>query len=297
MRASRTFLVVASIFLLVCLAWAEDPWKEKLWTEWTQDDVKKVLLKSPWVKSIRIGRIRPSGGDLMDKPVNTAGLNKNQAENEAVLLQGEGSVMPRPVTQGRSEAPPPGTAAGASRPVGAQQVVTLRWFSSRTVKQALIRNWQIQLEALPGPGTVEEVLRQQNPEAAQDTQQVARVKQQVGQKRVILQENIGQMQARLADDGSLFEIVVSPVILSESSRESLSDFTYLQPRKSKEKIPAAKIVPSGQSFIFYFPREVEGRPIIGPEEKKVRFHTKLGKQKIQTDFDLRKMLRNGQPDL
>lgn len=289
--------MVAVIFLLVCLAWAEDPWKKKPWTEWTQEDVKKILLKSPWVKSVRVGRARPSGPDLMDKPINTAGLNQNQAENEAVLLQGEGSVMPRPVTQGRSEAPPPGTPAGTARPFGSRAKLTLRWFSSRTVKEALIRNWQLQIEALPAPEMIAEVLRQQNPEAANDLQRLARVTRQVGQKRRILQENIEKMEERLAHSGSHYEMVVSPVILSESSRENLSDFTYLQPRKGKEKIPAVKIVPSGQSLIFYFPREVEGQPIFGPEEKKVRFHTRIGKQKIQADFDLRKMLRNGQPDL
>ncbi len=51
----RTTLLV---LLAASLLWAGEPWKEKPYTEWTGDDVKKILEDSPWaqkVKSYKMG--------------------------------------------------------------------------------------------------------------------------------------------------------------------------------------------------------------------------------------------------
>ena len=47
----------------------------------------------------------------------------------------------------------------------------------------------------------------------------------------------------------------------------------------------------------YFPREVDSRPVIEPDEKKVRFYCKAGNLETTKDFDLRKMVHDGKPDL
>ena len=48
---------------------------------------------------------------------------------------------------------------------------------------------------------------------------------------------------------------------------------------------------------FYFPREVDGQPLLGPAEKRVTFRWLLERLPVSGDFDLRKMARDGQPDL
>ncbi len=48
---------------------------------------------------------------------------------------------------------------------------------------------------------------------------------------------------------------------------------------------------------FYFPREVDGEPLLGPAEKKVAFRWLLKRMPVGADFDLSKMVRDGQPDL
>lgn len=297
MKPAKGFPTVAISLLAVCLAWAGDPWKEKSPAEWTQKDVQKILLKSPWVKNILVGRIRPSGSGAFDKPVNTAGLTKGQAENEAVLREAQGTMIPRPVTEGLAEAPPPNARRGPVQPSRARSRLTVRWFSSRTVREGLIRNWQLQLAGLPQPEQAGEILQRENPQAANDPKNVERLTRTVRQKRSILQQNIEQMQARLARPSPYYEIVVNPIVVSESSRRTLREVSYLQPKKSKAKIPAARIEVSGQSVIFYFPREMDGRPIIGTEEKKIRFFTKFGSRAVKTDFNLKKMVRDGAPDL
>lgn len=297
MKPAKIFHATMIGFLATCLAWAGDPWKEKTWTEWTQKDVEKILLNSPWAKNIYVNSRPFSGSGPMEKPINTAGLTKSQAENEAVLKEGQRPMNQSPVTEGRSEAPPPGSAARSGQGFGQRQKLTLRWFSSRTVRQGLIRNWQLQLNALPRNEEVQDFLQRQNPNVAQDPAALEQAKIRVEQRRAILRQNIAQMEARLGRPTEYFEVVVNPIFLSETSRENLSAVSYLQPKKSKEKIPPAIIESSGQSLIFYFPRQIEGRPVILPDEKKVRFRTKIGGREVKTDFDLRKMLRDGQLDL
>jgi len=47
---------------------------------------------------------------------------------------------------------------------------------------------------------------------------------------------------------------------------------------------------------FFFARQVDGKLVIGPDEKKVEFHCRSPKP-IKVTFDLHKMTRNGKPDL
>lgn len=297
MKPAKIFNATVIGLLATCLAWAGDPWKEKPWNEWSQKDVEKILLNSPWAKKIYLSNRPFSGSGPTEKPINTAGLTISQAENEAVLKEGLRPMNQSPVTEGRSEASPPGSAARSGQGFGQRQKFSLRWFSSRTIRQGLIRNWQLQLNALPRTEEVQEFLQRENPKAAQDPGALKRAKIRVEQRLAILQQNIAQMEARLDRPAEYFEVVVNPIFLSETSRNNLRAVSYLQPKKSKEKIPAAKIEASGQSLIFYFPRQTEGRSIIQPEEKEVRFYTKIGGREIKTEFDLRKMLRNGQLDL
>lgn len=91
---------------------------------------------------------------------------------------------------------------------------------------------------------------------------------------------------------------------------------YLEPRGSKQKVLPASVDYLANGFALIFPRYLDGKPLFGPNEKKVRFNCKAILQRIhdrsviglrgpslpqvfrlQVDFDLRKMVRDGKPDL
>lgn len=50
----RRGCVVAVAFLLATDLWAGDPWKQKSYKDWNQNDVPKILNDSPWAKRIEV---------------------------------------------------------------------------------------------------------------------------------------------------------------------------------------------------------------------------------------------------
>ncbi|MFQ5776596.1 MAG: hypothetical protein ACE5IP_01150 [Terriglobia bacterium] len=89
---------------------------------------------------------------------------------------------------------------------------------------------------------------------------------------------------------------------AQLTEEAVRQSAYLQPRRSRKKIAPTRAQFMGRGQLlrevrFYFPRAVEGRPAIGTDEKKVRFFCQVGQEKIKVDFNLRKMVRDGKPDL
>ena len=90
------------------------------------------------------------------------------------------------------------------------------------------------------------------------------------------------------------------------SRELLAAPAYLEPENSQQKILAVDVqyaqAPNGllTEIRFYFPREVQGKPVIGPDEAKVKFHCQSGDKitgAISATFKVLEMTRNGLPDL
>ena len=53
MRLVMRFVVVISAVL--AMAASSEPWRDKDYKSWTQDDVQKVLYESPWVKMVEVG--------------------------------------------------------------------------------------------------------------------------------------------------------------------------------------------------------------------------------------------------
>ena len=51
----------AALLLCVLPSFAEDFWKTKPYTEWTEKELKKMLTNSPWAKEVAAG-MQPSGG-------------------------------------------------------------------------------------------------------------------------------------------------------------------------------------------------------------------------------------------
>lgn len=86
------------------------------------------------------------------------------------------------------------------------------------------------------------------------------------------------------------------------TEEVVAESTYLELAGSGKKIEAlrALLIRQGRNLVaieFRFPRQVEGKPAIGPGTKKVAFYCSLTTGFVSAEFDLAKMLRDAQPDL
>jgi len=117
---SRMALLLAFLTLAV-MAWAGDPWKEKTYKEWNQEEVNKILADSPWSHPVTVPAFWRSGGS----PMATAGGRSGGAEAAA---EGGGAA-----SQGGAGASGSG---GGSLP---EAHFTVRWGSARTAREALAR--------------------------------------------------------------------------------------------------------------------------------------------------------------
>jgi len=83
--------------------------------------------------------------------------------------------------------------------------------------------------------------------------------------------------------------------------EELKAKSYLKVRKQKVAPAWVNFLPGPEKQLsgveFYFPREVEGQPLISAEEKSAEFSCELGKEIIRTKFNLSKMKVAGELDL
>ncbi len=91
-------------------------------------------------------------------------------------------------------------------------------------------------------------------------------------------------------------------LLNEFSEEALQASAYLLIESSKRKVAPSqvKLVREETNLRlaqFHFPRAVAGGDILGRGEKKVRFLCPTANGTIEAKFDLRKMMRDGKPDL
>lgn len=215
---------VISLLLAATLLRAGEPWEEKPYTEWTKEDVEKVLADSPWAHEVWI-RVQKSRGrpDRFRMTVD--------------------------------------------------RTFTVQWASASTVREALVRQWQLE-----GHVSEEEAERYLS---APSTEYI-----------VILR---GYDLTDLAPPSlrqALFE------------KEAMNNI-YIQPRQSKQRIEPLRVqfVRQGDRLvaaIVYFPREVDGKAVIGADEVTVTFqclHFFTGLASITTSFELSKMVRDGKPDL
>ena len=91
-------------------------------------------------------------------------------------------------------------------------------------------------------------------------------------------------------------------LLNEFSEEALRASAYLQTESGQRKVAPTqvKLVREEANLLlaeFRFPRTVAGGDALGRGEKKVRFLCPTANGTIEAKFDLRKMVRDGKPDL
>ena len=145
----------------------------------------------------------------------------------------------------------------------AQWFVVVQWESSLTVRQALVRQRQL------------------------------RGKYSKGESAPFLSEAPTHYVITVFGTGDFFRDV---------PEETLREAAYLELGESKRRIPAvAARYEEERSMLaivqFHFARQVGDERAIGPEVKKVKFVCQMKPDSFSADFDLRKMVRDGKPDL
>ncbi len=213
-------LLVSSLAAL--LLWAAEPWEKKPYTEWTQDEVAEILLRSPWARLVNTGA---SSSVLVNLPA----------------LSGPGIDVRIP------------------------DIFVVQWISALTVRQAKFRvaEWQ---------GSVDEK------EAA---------------------------AAGLLTSPAEHMIVVyvpSTLTFRGLNEAKVRESAYLRLKRSNHKISSSSVqlVERDSRLVyaeFRFPRQIAGVPAIPGDEQKLTFSCDLSKRRVSADFDLRKMVRDGKPDL
>lgn len=237
--SKRIVGLFAAVMFAAVAVYAADVWKDKDFDKWDQKDVDKILKDSPWSKQIQYGG---GGSGAMAAPLSTPG-------SEAAHPDGGGG-------SGRTGLSASGGTA-ATTGMGAATNFYVRWYSSRTVREAMARQREIN-------GTPADEARK-TLEGELDTYEV------------LLQST-------------------NLATFSREGEAALKDHSYLLLKSNKEKIaPSRVIIQKGQgdravAVVFDFPRKsASGEPTIAAGEKGVEFFTKAGTTPLTVSFDISKM--------
>jgi hypothetical protein len=245
----KLVLSIFTLWVLVALAWAGDAWKDKAYQQWDKADVQKILNGSPWVKVARIDSPEANLGDQTGMASGNSGATATAPRTPAGRGAGD-SGLPG-ATQGEG-----GGEAGANPP---QIVFMLRWLSSRTIREALVRNAELS-------GQVKEADAAKDLSAPPEMYQVMIFGPQM--------------------DG-----------FGAATESTLKENVLLTCKKAKEKIAPGAVniqrTPDGKTIravVFSFPKQTAaGEPTISATEKTVEFSCALPGVKLKVSFDLPRM--------
>jgi hypothetical protein len=238
--SKKIFGVLAAVLFASFVVYAGDAWKDKDFDKWDQKDVDKILKDSPWSRPVQYGG---GGSSSMEAPLTAPGSDAAHSPN------GGGN--------GRSGLSATGS-LGSSEGMGAATSFFVRWYSSRTIREAMAREREMK-------GTPADEARK-SLETDLDTYEI-----------VLQSTNL--------------------MAFSKEGEASLKDHSYLMLKSTKEKIaPTRVIVQKGAgdrpvAVVFDFPKKTaSGEPTIGPTEKGVEFSTKAGPTPLSVSFDISKMV-------
>lgn len=270
MRPARAICVC----LLLCAvpAYSGNDWQKKDFSAWSKDEVFQVLQDSPWVRRVAINTSGPpalEGPGIAEKTSQT-GFTDDQVENAAIARRDFKPLnsIPDQIPKKIETLP--------VRPVQTAYI-KVRWLSSRTIREAVARFWELQ--GVASPEAAKRLVSYQPEQYAIGLGPVsvtAPTKEQG-------EEALNRVLKRIGDSASLtvdFGKPLAPMAVEVPHGISLT--------------PAAGI-------ILYFPLQLAGQPLIPPDAKKARFRCdyELGGRVIQVDveFDLSKMKRESKSDL
>jgi hypothetical protein len=243
---STCAFIFAMASVITVAARANDPWKDKDPQDWDEKDVQKILTDSPWSKPFQIGSASNSSAPSTITVVGSAAHTETSADT---------------IRGGNPAAPGSGNLPAG---VGPEMKFTVSWRSSRTVREALLREKELS-------GSLPDQARK-DLEAKYDAYQIS----------------ISGANLRM---------------FGKEGAESLKAHSYLMPKSSKEKISPAKVVVqtrqdgSTVAIVFDFPQKTAGgEPTIAPSEKSVEFSAKAGDLPLKVTFDISKMSTKQGPD-
>ena len=264
-------LFLAGAFVVLCTAVAfaggdqQPPWKAKDYQQWDANDVRTIWFNSPWAVTVAVD------ATTWKKPATGGGKTANISR---------GSVDEASGTIATTASTGVGAAGSGGGPGGMGQEdqanmankntvnFTVRWASAEVERQASVRNALLNGRAIP-------------PE---------------------------QVTKYLSEEPAEYQLIVlgpDMTPFASADEKALTEGTYLQPKKTKEKIAPTSVQIRRDSatqkiaaVVFTFPKKLpSGEPVVGPDEKLVNFKCTVGPVIIETAFEPEKMAGKKGADL
>jgi len=142
-RVQRLWLISVSGVLLIA---ADPSWKDKPASQWTEEDARQVLTKSPWARQITAGVARRESEDEL-RDGGTMGQPKGVGYDN-VDPKGSGPRLPTSPTSiftGKGAGPSP-------RSMVQSMILRLRWETALPVRIAELKSREIEPPTLEGDG-------------------------------------------------------------------------------------------------------------------------------------------------
>ena len=246
LRIGHVAVAALLVTALGALAWAGgDPWKTKPFEQWTQNDVRQILHDSPWAKVQYVPEEWKAGGgksEMGRAPGGTVSAAQGPAGGAANVGQ---QAM--------------GTPEG-------QAAFYLRWNSSRTTREALVRD-----AILSGQMKEDEA------------------------SKYLSAPIVNYEVVVIGPDMSPFGSI---------SEDDLKAKAILRGKQSKIKVNATSVQISRSAdgrevaaVMFSFPRKTaDGKDVAAPDEKGLQFSCNIKDLDLSTTFDPRKMVDSKGPD-
>ena len=259
--------------------WAADPWKSnKKYTEWSEKEIRKVLQKSPWAKTVTLTLpigvgFGPGAGDGRQpggyERRSRAGAGGPTGAGGPGAPGGGGFGGPGGGGLGGPSAHGGGVGAGGSYPRARSRYLELlvRWHSALPVRQAYTRQ-QVAAE-------------QMTPEHAEQ------LIQETPNQYVVMVS--GMPMAAMG--GTTPEKVKASSYLKTGRGQRIMVQDVRMSRGQGQDAPTFQDRIS--NLYFFFPRATP----IELSHKSVEFVTELGRHKIKKKFKLKKMLFEGKLEL
>lgn len=275
----RTIPMLLAAFVLVAIALGDDVWKSKPYQQWDVKDVQRILNDSPWVRVVHVEAKWQKPGKK-DMPVDAGGTAAGNYGTQAGSTATSGRD-PASTTAPSSYGMPGGPSNANSGSLAQNSAILnsgktpevnfmLRWFSSRSIRQALSR-----AQVLAGAMT------------------------EADASRALSDEPTEYAVAIAGPD-------MTPFLKMEEN--DIAAKAWLQPKK-ENKIAASHVViqrlPNSKpddprsivAVVVYFPKKTaSGEPALPPSVKSVDFTWESGGATIKASFDLSKMAAAKGPD-
>lgn len=236
------------------------PWKTKPFEQWTQKEVDEVLHNSPWAK------VESVPTDWKPSRLGAANAQEGSAPMPGAAPSMGGAPAGAAGTYGGGAR---GSAGGDQEQIGSSQgraTYYLRWNSSRTVREALVRDGILS----------------------------GKLKESDAAKYLTAPVTDYEVLVAGAD--------MTP--FQDSTPDELKAKSFLRGEQSKVEVNPSNVnvvrSPEGSkvtAVVFTFSRKAaDNKDVAAPEEKGLRFECKLKGLDLRTTFDPRKMADQKGPD-